>query len=290
MNQINQILSAMETGEIKKKNGRPYSKATIKLYKDVMASIDLDLDDPIKSTVRQLESRGAESVTVVNYLAVAKFFLRQLDIKYVDEKIFIDEPSVYIPEPERVWEMLKVYTPGPKQDKVAFAYIMAEALTSARYLDISKWTYANLIKYKGQDYLRYTQSKTGKTIQMPFPQLLRNHIARFKGPGSKLLPEVDYRTLLRNVKLVFKKAGFTNEIQRVRTVAGKTVVEIKQEWELMGTHRLRAAAITGMLQSGMSESEAKKFSGHSPRSNSFHRYVEFSQDHIDNKFLNYINQ
>lgn len=101
---------------------------------------------------------------------------------------------------------------------------------------------------------------------------------------------MNYRTLLRNVKAVFKKAGFTNKIERIRIVAGETKVEIKEEWEIMGTHRLRAAAITGMLQSGMSESEAKKFSGHSPRSNSFHRYVEFSQDHIDNKFLNYINQ
>ena len=280
----------MEKGEIKKKNGRPYSKATIKLYRDVMSSIKLDLKNPIRSTIKQLESRGAESVTVSNYLNVVKFFLKQMNVEFTDEKIAVDEPAVYIPEPERIWEMLKVYNPYTKQDKVAFAYIVAEALTSARYLDISKWTHANIVKHKGQDYLRYTQSKTGKTIQMPFPALLRSHIIPFNGPGSRLLPLVEYRSLLRNVKAVFKKAGFTNKIQRVRIVAGKTVVEIKEEWEVMGTHRLRAAAITGMLQSGMSESEAKKFSGHSPRSNSFHRYVEFSQDHIDNKFLNYINQ
>lgn len=276
----------MENGEIKKKNGRPYSKATIKLYRDVMSSIKLDLKNPIGSTIKQLESRGAESVTVSNYLNVVKFFLNQMGVKYTDTKVVVDEPAVYIPEPERIWAMIRTFQPETKQDKIAFGYIVAEALTSARYLDISRWTKSNLIKYKGQDYLRYTQSKTGKTIQMPFPEMLREYIA----DGDRMLPLVEYRTLLRNVKTVFKKAGFTNEIQRVRVVAGKTVVETKQEWEIMGTHRLRAAAITGMLQSGMSESEAKKFSGHSPKSNSFHRYVEFSQDHIDNKFLNYINQ
>lgn len=286
MNQTNRILSAMENGEIKKKNGRPYSKATIKLYRDVMSSIKLDLKNPIGSVIKQLESRGAESVTVSNYLNVVKFFLNQMGVKYTDEKVIVDEPAVYIPEPERIWSMIRTFKPETKQDKTAFGYIVAEALTSARYLDISRWTKSNLIKYKGQDYLRYTQSKTGKTIQMPFPELLRDYIT----DGDRMLPLVEYRTLLRNVKTVFKKAGFTREIQRVRIVAGRTVVETKQEWEVMGTHRLRAAAITGMLQSGMSESEAKKFSGHSPRSNSFHRYVEFSQDHIDNKFLNYINQ
>lgn len=286
MTQTNRILTAMENGEIKKKNGRPYSKATIKLYRDVMSSIKLDLKNPIGSTIKQLESRGAESVTVSNYLNVVKFFLNQMGVKYTDTKVVVDEPAVYIPEPERIWAMIRTFQPETKQDKIAFGYIVAEALTSARYLDISRWTKSNLIKYKGQDYLRYTQSKTGKTIQMPFPEMLREYIA----DGDRMLPLVEYRTLLRNVKTVFKKAGFTNEIQRVRVVAGKTVVETKQEWEIMGTHRLRAAAITGMLQSGMSESEAKKFSGHSPKSNSFHRYVEFSQDHIDNKFLNYINQ
>ena len=286
MNQTNRILTAMENGEIKKKNGRPYSKATIKLYRDVMSSIKLDLKNPIGSTIKQLESRGAESVTVSNYLNVVKFFLNQMGVKYTDTKVVVDEPAVYIPEPERIWAMIRTFQPETKQDKIAFGYIVAEALTSARYLDISRWTKSNLIKYKGQDYLRYTQSKTGKTIQMPFPEMLREYIT----DGDRMLPLVEYRTLLRNVKTVFKKAGFTNEIQRVRVVAGKTVVETKQEWVIMGTHRLRAAAITGMLQSGMSESEAKKFSGHSPRSNSFHRYVEFSQDHIDNKFLNYINQ
>lgn len=286
MNQTNLVLNAMENGEIKKKNGRPYSKVTIKLYRDVMSSIKLDLKNPIKSTIKQLESRGVESVTVANYLTVVKFFLNQMGVKYTDEKVIVDEPAVYIPEPERIWEMIRTFKPETKQDTVAFSYIIAESLTSARYLDISKWTKSNLIKYKGQDYLRYTQSKTGKTIQMPFPEMLRQYIT----DGDRMLPLVGYRTLLRNVKTVFKKAGFTREIQRVRIVAGNTVVETKQEWEIMGTHRLRAAAITGMLQSGMSESEAKKFSGHSPRSNSFHRYVEFSQDHIDNKFLNYINQ
>lgn len=286
MNRTNLVLNAMENGEIKKKNGRPYSKATIKLYRDVMSSIKLDLKNPIGSVIKQLESRGAESVTVSNYLNVVKFFLNQMGVKYTDTKVIVDEPAVYIPEPERIWEMIRTFKPETKQDKTAFGYIVAEALTSARYLDISRWTKSNLIKYKGQDYLRYTQSKTGKTIQMPFPEMLREYIT----DGDRMLPRVEYRTLLRNVKTVFKKAGFTREIQRVRIVAGQTVVETKQEWEVIGTHRLRAAAITGMLQSGMSESETKKFSGHSPRSNSFHRYVEFSQDHIDNKFLNYINQ
>jgi integrase len=284
------ILDKMKSGEITKVNGRLYSQKTIKFYSDVMASLQVDTDRPIESVMDQLRQRGAESVTVHNYMNVVKFFLKQSGIEFKDIKLPLDEPAVYIPEPERVWEMINSFAPKSKSRKKAFAYIVSEAVTSARYLDISRWTYANIIQYKGIEYLRYTQSKTGKTVQLPLPQILKRHFMPFSGQNSRLLPEMNYHTLLRQVKLVFKEAGFTNEIKRVRIVGNQTKVEIMQEWEVMGTHRLRATAITAMLQSGMSESEVKKFSGHSPRSNSFSRYVEFSQNHIDEKFLNYINQ
>lgn len=280
----------MANGQILKKNGRPYSEKTIKFYSDVMASLDIDMKRPIQSVIDQLRDRGSESVTIHNYLNVVRFFLKHSKIKFKDIRVVVDEPAVYIPEPERVWDMIRNYQPSNQSKKRAFAYIVAEAVTSARYLDISKWTYANIIHYKGVEYLRYTQSKSGKTVQLPLPQILRQHFKPFSGPNSRLLPLVSYHTLLRSVKQVFKDAGFTQEIKRVRIIGGETKVEVFQEWEIMGTHRLRAAAITGMLQSGMSESEVKKFSGHSPRSNSFSRYVEFSQNHIDQKFLNYINQ
>ena len=284
------ILDKMRSGEITKVNGRLYAQKTIKFYSDVMASLQIDLDRPLESVIDQLRQRGSESVTVFNYIGVVKFFLKQEGIPFKDIKLAVDEPAVYIPEPERVWEMINSFAPKSKSRKKAFAYIVAEAVTSARYLDISKWTYANVIQFKGSDYLRYTQSKTGKTVQLPLPGVLKRYFMPFSGPNSRLLPEMNYHTLLRQVKLVFKEAGFTREIKRVRIVGDQTKVEVMQEWEVMGTHRLRAAAITGMLQSGMSESEAKKFSGHSPRSNSFSRYVEFSQNHLDDKFLNYINQ
>lgn len=284
------ILDKMRSGEITKVNGRKYSEKTIKFYSDVMASLTVDLARPIESVMEQLKQRGSESVTVHNYLAVVKFFLKQENIQFKDIKFAVDEPAVYIPEPERVWEMIHSFAPKSKARKKAFAYIVAETVTSARYLDISRWTYANIINFKGIEYLRYTQSKTGKTIQLPLPEILKRHFQPFSGPNSRLMPDMGYHSLLRQVKLVFKESGFTREIKRVRIVGEETKVEVMQEWEVMGTHRLRAAAITGLLQSGMSESEAKKFSGHSPRSNSFSRYVEFSQNHLDNKFLNYINQ
>lgn len=290
MNQINQIISAMETGEITKKNGRAYSKATVKFYREVIASIKLDLKDPLVSVKKQLRARGAEVVTETNYLAVVRFFLRHMKIEFTDVKTSIQEPAVYIPEPERVWEMINTFEPENRREKTAFAFIVAEAITSARYLDISKWTYANIIQYKGSEYLRYTQSKTGKTIQLPLSPLLKLQFNSFTNHDSKLLPNEKYHTVLRNVKLVFKRAGFTRDIKRVRFSGKEIKVEIFQEWQIMGTHRLRAAAITGMLQSGMSESEVKRFSGHSGKSNSFSRYVEFSQQHIDNKYLNFINQ
>jgi integrase len=95
---------------------------------------------------------------------------------------------------------------------------------------------------------------------------------------------VPYTSLLRAVKEIFHLSGFDKSIVRSREVNGIKVVSEHEEWELMGLHRLRASAITSMLQSGLSETEVKSFSGHSLDSKSFKRYVRFSQKHLDEKF------
>ena len=82
-------------------------------------------------------------------------------------------------------------------------------------------------------------------------------------------------------------AGFTDEVKRIRYVGNKEVVETKEMWELIGLHRVRASAISGMLESGMREIDVKAFSGHSMNSPSFKRYVKLSQRHLDNSYSKY---
>lgn len=277
---LQQLITKMENGTITKKNGHPYSKKTCKFYYDIVNSLKFRDKNPLEYVQEQLHTRGASSITERNYINSLKILFNKIGIEYQDVIVKSFEPTIHIPDPDRVWEMIKTFKPETKQESWGFRYMVAEFLTSARYEDLASLDQSNVQSFSDQEYLVYIQHKTGKKVTIPITETLKN---QFSTTG-KLLPNIPYTSLLRYVKTVWKKAGFTREIKSTKMVSGQLVTVTMKEYEAYATHRLRASSITGMLQVGMTEREVKQISGHSHNSNSFSRYVEFSQKHISEKY------
>jgi hypothetical protein len=277
-------LAQMSSGEIVKKNGFIYSEKTIKFYSDVINSLKFEKEDILKNIQSQLQKRGASSVTEKNYLDCVRVLMTKSGIEFKDVKTKVYQPTIHIPEPERVWKMIREFEPATKQERWGFRFLATEFLTSARYADLSKLDQSNIHSYDGKEYLVYQQSKTGKKVSIPITPLLKS---QFSATGY-LLPKIPYSSLIKYVKKVYQKAGFTREVKSVKLVAGEMVEVTMKEFEAFGTHRMRGCSITSMLQNGMTELEAKQISGHSPKSQSFSRYVEFSQNHMNEKYLKFM--
>lgn len=195
--------------------------------------------------------------------------------------------QLIVPDHSLLIEKIKGFVPTNENESKAFKYIVVGLLTGARYSDIASWTRKeNVVELSGRKYLTYIPQKTQKKrINIPFNPLLESVLGE-----KNLLPNIPYTTLTRYVKEVFRKMGFDRKVISIRKIGNKKIVREIPEYELMGTHRVRASAITGFLQNGMSETEAKSFSGHSANSRSFERYVDFSQSHLDSVFNEYSKQ
>lgn len=293
---INEIRRMLVNNDLIKRNGRPYSEKTISCYNVILKNIleiadDFDMDYAsikevnlwINKIRKKLRDRGNESVTENTYIGCIKWafgkisevFGHEITMKGPSWAKLPDEHQMIVPEYRRVIKMIRSFTPRTKLQEKAFRYVKTAALTGARYSDMSTWTRErNII----DGFLVYTPKKTGgKVIRVP----LSDHLTFEE---TNLLPKIPYTTLLKEVKNIFRLSGFTRDVIREREVGGEKVFETVKEWEIMGLHRLRASAITGMLQNGMTETEVKSFSGHSMDSKSFKRYVDLDKKHLENRY------
>jgi len=281
MKQLLSTLEKMRSGEIVKKSGFTYSEKTIKFYSDVIQSLKIGPKTTLKDIQKQLRERGVSSVTERNYIDAVKVLMTHAGIKFEDLKVKVYQSTIHIPAPERVWKMIKTYQPDSKQTSWAFKYLTAEFLTSARISDLMKLDQSNIHIQDGKHYLVYNQGKTNKQVRIPITTLLKE---QFSATGN-LLPRIPYSSLRGYVKRVYEAAGFTRLIKSSKMVNGQMVEVEMKEYEAYGSHKMRSSSITNMLQSGMTELETKQVSGHSKNSQSFYRYVEFGQNHINEKYL-----
>ena len=284
---INEIRRMLVNGDLLKRNGRPYSKSTQRTYGTVLNIVLGYMDDELDiSSVRaKIRANGGESVTESQYVNVLAWAVnRSNEIFGTDVSTkgplwgrSIEEFDMFIPSHDRVVKMIGEFVPKTKTQEKAFRYIKVAAITGARYSDMKSWTVEK--NTAGNNLVYVPRKKGSRQVSIPIGHILKES---FGSPN--LLPKIPYSTLLKEVKNIFRMSGFTNEIIRTRRVGNEEVSKRMFEYEAMGLHRLRASAITGFLQSGMSETEAKTFSGHSFDSKSFKRYVEFSNEHLHDKF------
>lgn len=291
------VRQMIETDQLRKRNNSPYSEASKKTF---LASFRIILEESddfenypanwADNLRENLQKRGVEKTTENFYLGMCVWLFKTFaDLGYpvaYKPKDFArqnESDAMVIPDNEKVMERMSRFKPSKTQSE-SFKYIIAALYTAARYSDMVSWDQSNLVERSGKLYLSYVPKKTSRReIIVP----VSDELAECFSPSGKLLPQIDYQKLNRDVKNIFNDAGFHDTVIRKRKVGDKIVSKEYEMWELMGIHRLRACAITGMLESGLTESDVKAFSGHSYSSKSFDRYVHLSTNHLDQAYQKY---
>jgi integrase len=154
-----------------------------------------------------------------------------------------------------------------------------------RVSDLMRLTKKNIEKRGNGIYLKVCTQKTMKEIRVKLPEYAINILAKYKG-RKFLLPVISKGRLNLNVKELCENAGWTNEVDKIRTVRGipKKLNNEGKKYrfcDMVTTHTMRRTAITTLLTNGVPETMVRKISGHSANSAEFYKYVEYAQSFID---------
>lgn len=297
---ISKVRQMIETDELRKRNNSVYSEASKKTFLASFKVIEEESEDfetyPEKwadNFRSNLQKRGVEKTTENYYLGMCVWLFKtfadlghHVNYRPKDFARQNETDKMIVPDNSKVMERMSMFKPSKTQED-SFKYILAALYTAARYSDMVSWDQSNLVIKNSRLYLSYVPKKTSRReIIIP----VSDELASCFNPSGKLLPEIDYQKLNRDVKSIFNDAGFHDLVTRKRKVGDKIVSKEYELWELMGIHRLRACAITGMLESGLTESDVKAFSGHSYSSKAFDRYVHLSTNHLDQAYQKYQNR
>jgi integrase len=155
-----------------------------------------------------------------------------------------------------------------------------------RFSDLIKITTANLVNWEGQTYLQVRAQKNSIITRIKLsPYVLK--IFKNRKNGERLLPQISLHRFNNNIRAICRAAGWTEPVERMHFSSLKTAISNSGSnvpfCNLVTSHMMRRTAITTLLTLGMPELLVRRISGHSKNSTSFLRYVEFSQNFMDNE-------
>lgn len=116
------------------------------------------------------------------------------------------------------------------------------------------------------DHIEVTTVKTADSITIELNNVTRQILEKYKDfdfPGNKALPVISNQPMNRELKELCSLAGINEKI-RVTTYKGnQRIDEIKEKWELIGTHTGRRTFIVNCLSLGIAPNVVMKWTGHS---------------------------
>ncbi|MBK6987923.1 MAG: tyrosine-type recombinase/integrase [Bacteroidia bacterium] len=105
------------------------------------------------------------------------------------------------------------------------------------------------------------------------------------------MPRFQLLTLNKNFRKIGELAGWTDLVQKKRRKRGilKELLKFKDGrsyrfCDHISSHTMRRTASTTLLNLGMPEHLVRKISGHVAGSKEFFKYVQYSQNYIDQKW------
>ncbi len=154
-----------------------------------------------------------------------------------------------------------------------------------RFSDLMCLTRKNLEGIRDSVYLCVRSQKTATDTRIKLPGYALSIIEKYKRLKT-LLPVLSDSRLNLNLKDLCAQAGWTHEMDKVRTRRGieqklKNGEKPYRFCDLVTTHTMRRTAITTLLCLGVPEIMVRRISGHTANSTEFYRYVEYAQRFID---------
>lgn len=115
------------------------------------------------------------------------------------------------------------------------------------------------------DHLEVTTVKTGDSISIELNNVTRGILNKYKDfnfPGTKALPVIQNQPMNRELKELCRLAGINEQIRITTYKGNQRQDEIKEKWELVGTHTGRRTFIVNCLSLGIPPNIVMKWTGH----------------------------
>lgn len=161
-------------------------------------------------------------------------------------------------------------TPYLERTRDVFAFA---CYTGLRYSDFSKLKYVNV----KDGFLRLTVTKTKTNQSIPLSKRAKFYIDKYKSETSEyVFPVASGQKFNEYIKKVCEKAGFTEEMEKVRYSGSKQVIEVFPRWKAISAHVARKTFVTLSLELGMKAEEIMPITGHKDYK-SFKRYVNLTE-------------
>lgn len=155
--------------------------------------------------------------------------------------------------------------------------------TGCRVNDLMQLTNDNIMtNTKGQKFIRYTQSKTGKQVDLPIhPQV--NEILERLGSFPRSISDVKFNVY---IKEVCKQVGLTQLVNgsRQNPSSHKKETGTFEKWELVKSHTCRRSFATNHYNK-LSNKLIMRITGHSTEKMLLQYIGETENDHLDD-FMN----
>ena len=116
------------------------------------------------------------------------------------------------------------------------------------------------------DHLEITTVKTADSISIELNGVTRSILEKYKDfdfAGNKALPVIQNQPMNRELKDLCKLAGIKEKIRITTYTGNQRKDEIKEKWELVGTHTGRRTFIVNCLSLGIPPNVVMKWTGHS---------------------------
>lgn len=116
------------------------------------------------------------------------------------------------------------------------------------------------------DHIEVTTVKTGDSISIELNNVTRGILNKYKDfqfPGNKALPVIQNQPMNRELKELCRLAGINEQIRITSYKGNQRKDEVKEKWELVGTHTGRRTFIVNCLSLGIAPNVVMKWTGHS---------------------------
>lgn len=172
-----------------------------------------------------------------------------------------------------------------KQDYLRNAqdWLIIGCWTGCRVNDLMQLTNDNILTTtKGDKFIRYTQSKTGKQVDLPIHHQVTEILERLQG-FPRPISDVKFNVY---IKEVCKQVGLTQLVRGTRQnpTTHKKETGMFEKWELIKTHTCRRSFATNHYNK-LSNKLIMKVTGHATEKMLLNYIGETENDHLDD-FMN----
>ena len=116
------------------------------------------------------------------------------------------------------------------------------------------------------DHMDVTTVKTADSISIELNQMTRAILEKYKDfsfTGNKALPVITNQAMNRELKDLCRLAGINEEVRITTYKGNQRRDEVKEKWQLIGTHTGRRTFIVNCLSLGIPPNVVMKWTGHS---------------------------